>query len=355
MIDRIGRWVDFKGAYRTMDKNFMESVWWAFKRLYEAGKIYEGEKVLMYDTKFATPVGKAEVTMDNDAYQTVTDPSVYVKFKLLSGNTRHKITLDKSSKILFVCNANVVRSQMAQAFYNHFTKTQNADSAGVNAEKYSTDKIPTVADFDAHLVAKNLDPLAVIDLMREKGIEVGASQRTQLTKDMLCNYDLVVNIANRNQTPDWLKGDNVVWWKIEDPHAESRELAELACDEIEKRVKKLISGEVVDDIEGDDVNVLAWTTTPWTLPANLMLAVNPEMTYCEVLVDGEKLIVMERDFALGRAAKDCRIRNKMAGRGTAADTVGLVERFRPAGSLRRILVCLTNFSLMDFSLIEDVL
>ncbi len=431
VIDRIGRWVDFKGAYRTMDKNFMESVWWAFKQLYEAGKIYEGEKVLMYDTKFATPVSKAEVTMDNDAYQTVTDPSVYVKFKLLSGNTRRKITLDKSSKILFVCNANVVRSQMAQAFYNHFTKTQNADSAGVNAEKYPTAEIPTVADFDAHLVAKNLDPLAVIDLMREKGIEVGASQRIQLTKDMLCDYDLVVNIANRNQTPDWLKGDNVVWWKIEDPHAESRELAELACDEIEKRVKKLISGEIVDDTqkpvgfdecersyvgallvdtngkliaqqrddkpgitnpgmvslfggtshEGEspietlrrelqeelelEVNsnnlllqtvkhengtnvacsiyiitgvdaeklklhegtgfatgtpeellsrpvtgvtqqaieafveaqnathILAWTTTPWTLPANLMLAVNPEMTYCEVLVGGEKLIIAE--------------------------------------------------------------
>ena len=302
VIDRIGRWVDFKGAYRTMDKNFMESVWWAFKQLYEAGKIYEGEKVLMYDTKFATPVSKAEVTMDNDAYQTVTDPSVYVKFKLKDSKTSHKIVLNEHSKVLFVCNANVVRSQMAQAFYNHFTKTQNADSAGVNAEKYPTAKIPTVADFDAHLVAKNLDPLAVIDLMREKGIEVGASQRTQLTKDMLCDYDLVVNIANRNQTPDWLKGDNVVWWKIEDPHAESRELAKLACDEVEKRVKQLISGEVVDDIEGDDVNVLAWTTTPWTLPANLMLAVNPEMTYCEVLVDGEKLIIAEE--ALERTLQD---------------------------------------------------
>ena len=434
VIDRIGRWVDFKDAYRTMDKDFMESVWWAFKQLYEAGKIYEGEKVLMYDTKFATPVSKAEVTMDNDAYQTVTDPSVYVKFKLKDSKTSHKIVLNEHSKVLFVCNANVVRSQMAQAFYNHFTKTQNADSAGVNAEKYPTAKIPTVADFDAHLVAKNLDPLAVIDLMREKGIEVGASQRTQLTKDMLRDYDLVINIANRNQTPDWLKGDNVVWWKIEDPHAESRELAELACDEIEKRVKKLIGGEVVDDTqkpvgfdecersyvgallvdtngkliaqqrddkpgitnpgmvslfggtshEGEspietlrrelqeelelEVNsnnlllqtvkhengtnvacsiyivtgvdagklklhegasfatgtpeemlnrpvttvtqqaieafveaqnathILAWTTTPWTLPANLMLAVNPEMTYCEVLVDGEKLILAEESL-----------------------------------------------------------
>ncbi len=81
-IDRVGRWVDFDHCYRTMDKDFMESVWWAFKELYDAGKIYEGRKVLMYDTKFATPVSKAEVTMDNDAYQTVTDPSAYVKFKI---------------------------------------------------------------------------------------------------------------------------------------------------------------------------------------------------------------------------------------------------------------------------------
>lgn len=81
-IDRIGRWVDFKGAYKTMDKDYMESVWWAFKTLYEKGKIYEGEKVLMYDTKWATPLSKAEVTMDAGAYQVVTDPSVYVKFWL---------------------------------------------------------------------------------------------------------------------------------------------------------------------------------------------------------------------------------------------------------------------------------
>ncbi len=136
VVDRVGRWVDFKGAYKTMDKDFMESVWWAFKELYEKGKIYEGEKVLMFDTKFATPVSKNEVTMDNDAYQTVTDPSLYAKFKLVDSDT----------------------------------------------------------------------------------------------------------------------------------------------------------------------SILAWTTTPWTLPANLMLAVNPDMTYCEVEVGGEKLIVAKE--ALERVLKD---------------------------------------------------
>ena len=87
VIDRIGRWVEFKGAYKTMDKDYMESIWWAFKTLYEKGKIYEGEKVLMYCTLDGTPLSKAEVTMDAGAYQDVTDPSVYVKFKLDDGRT----------------------------------------------------------------------------------------------------------------------------------------------------------------------------------------------------------------------------------------------------------------------------
>ena len=80
-IERIGRWVEFKGAYKTMDNNYMESVWWAFKKLYEEGKIYEGEKILVYCTKDATPISKSEVAMEN-SYQIDTDPSLFVYFKL---------------------------------------------------------------------------------------------------------------------------------------------------------------------------------------------------------------------------------------------------------------------------------
>lgn len=80
-IERIGRWVEFKGSYKTMDNNYMESVWWAFKKLYEDGKIYEGEKILVYCTKDATPISKSEVAMEN-SYQMDTDPSLFVYFKL---------------------------------------------------------------------------------------------------------------------------------------------------------------------------------------------------------------------------------------------------------------------------------
>ncbi len=80
-IDRIGRWTEFEGAYKTMDKEYMESVWCAFKELYEKGKVYDGEKILVYCTKDATPISKSEVAMEN-SYQMDTDPSVFVYFKL---------------------------------------------------------------------------------------------------------------------------------------------------------------------------------------------------------------------------------------------------------------------------------
>jgi len=80
-IDRLGRWVEFQGAYKTMDKEYMESVWWAFKQLYQKGKVYDGEKILIYCTKDATPISKSEVAMEN-SYQEDTDPSVYVYFEL---------------------------------------------------------------------------------------------------------------------------------------------------------------------------------------------------------------------------------------------------------------------------------
>ena len=80
-IERLGRWVEFRGAYKTMDPEYMESVWWAFKELYEKGKIYEGEKILIYCTKDATPISKSEVAMEN-SYQIDTDPSVFVYFQL---------------------------------------------------------------------------------------------------------------------------------------------------------------------------------------------------------------------------------------------------------------------------------
>ncbi len=80
VIRRIGRWVDFKHSYKTMDKTYMESVWWAFKELYDKGLTYEGRRVILYCPRCATPLSNFEIAMDN-SYKDVEDNSVYVLFK----------------------------------------------------------------------------------------------------------------------------------------------------------------------------------------------------------------------------------------------------------------------------------
>jgi len=80
-IKRLGRWVDFENSYKTMDKTFMESVWWAFKTLYDKDLVYQGRKVVLYCPRCSTPLSNFEIAMDN-SYKDVESHSVYVKFKL---------------------------------------------------------------------------------------------------------------------------------------------------------------------------------------------------------------------------------------------------------------------------------
>lgn len=79
VIRRIGRWVDFKNSYKTMDTSYMESVWWAFKELYEKDLVYQGRKVMLYCSRCATPLSNFEIAMDN-SYKDDEDNSITVKF-----------------------------------------------------------------------------------------------------------------------------------------------------------------------------------------------------------------------------------------------------------------------------------
>ncbi len=80
-IDNIGRWVDLAGAYRTMDQDYMESVLWVFRTLWERGHIYEGKRVSLYSTALSTPISNFEVAMDN-SYAEANDPAITVAFDL---------------------------------------------------------------------------------------------------------------------------------------------------------------------------------------------------------------------------------------------------------------------------------
>ncbi|MCP2251001.1 isoleucine--tRNA ligase [Lentzea aerocolonigenes] len=83
-VTRQARWVDFDNDYKTLDLDYMESVMWAFKALWDKGLIYEGFRVLWYCWRCQTPLSNTETKMD-DAYRERQDPAVTVALRLESG------------------------------------------------------------------------------------------------------------------------------------------------------------------------------------------------------------------------------------------------------------------------------
>jgi isoleucyl-tRNA synthetase len=79
LTERIAYWTDLSDAYRTMDNDYIESVWWSLKKIFDQGLLYEDFKVVPYCPRCGTPLSDHEVAM---GYATVTDPSVFVRFPL---------------------------------------------------------------------------------------------------------------------------------------------------------------------------------------------------------------------------------------------------------------------------------
>ncbi|KAI4466789.1 soleucyl-trna synthetase [Holotrichia oblita] len=80
IMERLGRWIDFKRDYKTMYPWFMESVWWIFKQLYNKGFVYQGNKVMPYSTACSTPLSNFE---SGQNYKDVVDPAVTVTLPII--------------------------------------------------------------------------------------------------------------------------------------------------------------------------------------------------------------------------------------------------------------------------------
>jgi isoleucyl-tRNA synthetase len=90
MTERMGYWVDTSAAYRTMDTSYIESVWWSLKQVYEAGLLYQAQRVSPYCPRCETALSDHELAQ---GYETVVDPSVYVRLPLTSGPLAGKASL----------------------------------------------------------------------------------------------------------------------------------------------------------------------------------------------------------------------------------------------------------------------
>ncbi|MBU1987240.1 class I tRNA ligase family protein, partial [Patescibacteria group bacterium] len=79
VINRLGRWADMENSYKTMDLDFMESVWWVFKTLWDKGLIYKGYRSMHICPRCETTLSQSEVA---EGYKTIKDLSATIKFKL---------------------------------------------------------------------------------------------------------------------------------------------------------------------------------------------------------------------------------------------------------------------------------
>ncbi|XP_077211966.1 tRNA synthetase class I (I, L, M and V) family protein [Tasmannia lanceolata] len=80
IVERVGRWIDFKNGYKTMDLEYMETVWWVFGKLYEKGLVYQGFKVMPYSTGLKTPLANFEAGLN---YKDVSDPAIMASFPIV--------------------------------------------------------------------------------------------------------------------------------------------------------------------------------------------------------------------------------------------------------------------------------
>lgn len=135
-------------------------------------------------------------------------------------------------KILFVCWANVGRSQMAKAFYNSLTNTDDANSAGTEVEMPGE----TLGDRQ-----QRRGGTFVIEAMAEEGIDIKQFHKTQLTKEMLGDYDKVISMADLEYTPDWLKSaPNYISWTVKDPGGRGLKETQEALENVKAKVLELI-------------------------------------------------------------------------------------------------------------------
>jgi protein-tyrosine-phosphatase len=130
-------------------------------------------------------------------------------------------------KILFICQANVGRSQMAEGFYNHKTQSSDATSAGTDdvGAKYNFSPAPNI-----------------INIMLEKGIDVSSQKIKHLSKQLVENVDTVVILCDKSLCPQWLlDSSKVIVSTVEDPFEQDLDTMRKIRDEIEEIVTGLIS------------------------------------------------------------------------------------------------------------------
>lgn len=128
-VERMGRWVDMKNDYKTMDTDFMESVWWVFKSIYDKGLIYEGNRIVPYCPRCTTPLSNFEV---NQGYKDKQSKTITVKFKVEGTQNKYILAWTTTPWTLY---SNLGLAVWADIMYSEILDTKTWETYILATEK----------------------------------------------------------------------------------------------------------------------------------------------------------------------------------------------------------------------------
>lgn len=303
-VDNFARWVDFDNAYKTMDNDYMESVWRVFKQTWEKELIYKGKRVSMYSTKLETPISNFEVAMD-DSYADVNDPAITVKFLLRD----KKVSLPDGYSLHFadVSDAEEITNLRIDTWKSTYPNEAFWVTVDVIDRRYSSERVLEANTF-LHNSIKNWDNVLVVKFewkivwvkypVYEKewkvftwGLYVSKDHQHKclwtvlMQESLYChwNKDLRLDVVSYNTHA--IEFYKKFWF-------------ETSLDE------EVVNHPLVGDIsipvvymkrEATPLSfVLAWTTTPRTIPANMALGVHKDLIYAKVLCEGSYYLLARK-------------------------------------------------------------
>ena len=98
-VTRMGRWVDFRNDYKTMNPEFMETIWWVFKQLWNQGRVYKSHRIMPYSWKLSTPLSNFEA---GNNYKDVQDPTVTCRVRATSVASEELRVKSEGSEVYFL-------------------------------------------------------------------------------------------------------------------------------------------------------------------------------------------------------------------------------------------------------------
>ena len=274
-VDHTGRWADIENPYFTMDLDFMESVIRCFSSIYNQNKVYKGFKVQGYCPSCATPLANNEIS---DGYEDKQDMAITIKF----AHQAPKSSAYEASEDGFIdVVAGVIRDGEGRYAMIHHMKENLWFFPGGKVEKGETQEQALVRELqeEVGISVEDQNFLGAIKI-----IHLGKPYRVHWF-EVTTSDSPSVQESEKHNALVWVKeekSENSLGFALNINRTIIDDEKELTHDFIDFHLfKKVLDPEDKGLIEGK-FNFLAWTTTPWTLPSNMFLAVGAEIDYVTV-------------------------------------------------------------------------